>query len=80
MEDLFERLELVPVERENEYLVVDVNKTADNVPSTPPRETVLTLTAGVEPHQLPAPVIGLAVLVISNPVTVTPSHHLSHGS
>ena len=74
MEDLFEGLELVPVEREDEYLVVDVNKTADNIPSTPPRQTVLTLTAGIEPHQLPAPVVGLAVLVIANPVTVTTSH------
>ena len=69
MEDLFEGLELVPVQREYEYLVIDVYKAAHDIPSIPPRETVLTLTAGVEPHQLTAAIIGLTVLIISDPVT-----------
>ena len=68
MEDLTEWLELGPIEGEHQHFVIDINEAADNVPSFPPRESVLALTARIEPHQLPAAVVGLAVLVITDPV------------
>ena len=68
MEDLTEWLELGPIEGEYQHFVIDINEAADNVPSFPPRESVLALTAGIEPHQLPAAVVGLAVFVITDPV------------
>ena len=68
MEDLTEWLELGPIEGEYQHFVIDINEAADNVPSFPPRESVLALTAGIEPHQLPAAVVGLTVLVITDPV------------
>ena len=62
-----------PVKGEYEYLVIDVYKAADNIPSIPPRQSVLALTAGIEPHQLTAAIVGLTVLVISDPVAGTSS-------
>ena len=68
MEDLTEWLELGPIEGEYQHFVIDINEAAHNIPGLPARECLLALTAGVEPHQLAAPVVGLAVLVITNPV------------
>ena len=72
MEDLTEGLELTSIERKYQTLVIDINEAAHNIPGLPARECLLALTAGVEPHQLAAPVVGLAVLVITNPVPDTP--------
>ena len=72
MEDLTEGLELTSIERKYQTLVIDINEAAHNIPGLPARECLLALTAGVEPHQLAAAVVGLAVLVITNPVPDTP--------
>jgi hypothetical protein len=65
---LVERFELCTIEGEDNDLVVNVNEAAHSVALLPPWQLTLALTAGIEPHELPAPIIGLAKLIISNSI------------
>ena len=64
LEDLIKGLEALPVEGEDQDLVVDVNVASHDVPGPPLRHRVLGVTVRVEPHELSASVIIIIVIII----------------
>ena len=80
LEDLVEWFELGTVQREDYGLAVNIYEAAHYIPLLPPRQLTLALTASIEPHQLSAAVIGLAILVITYAIprqyTYTPVYML----
>ena len=58
----------MPVEGEDQELVVDVNETSDDVPRLPLRHRVLRLTISIKPHELSAAVIRLTAVIVPDPI------------
>ena len=69
LEDLTEGFKTDTIETEGDELVININEAAHNISWLPPGQRLLTVARGIEPHQLPAPIICLTVLIISNTIT-----------
>ena len=57
LEDLTEGFKTDTIETEGDELVININEATHNISWLPPGQRLLTVARGIEPHQLPAPII-----------------------